>query len=50
MSAARRIGGPHVIAEDEEGRTVGAQIRQRHAVDDRAHGVFANAEMEIAAA
>ena len=38
----------HVVGEDEEGRTVGAQFRQHHAVDDCAHGVLANAEVEVA--
>ena len=38
----------HVVAEDEEGRTVGAKLRQHHAIDDRAHGVLANAEVEVA--
>ena len=41
---------PHVVGEDEERRAVRAQTRQRHAVDDRAHGVLANAEVEVAAA
>ena len=50
ISAARRIGGLHVVGEDQEGRTEGADAAERHAVDDRAHGVLADAEMHVAAA
>ena len=38
----------HVVAEDQEGRAVGADFRQHHAVDDRAHRVLANAKVEVA--
>ena len=38
---------PHVIGKDEEGGAEGAQSGQRHAVDDRAHGMLADAEVEI---
>ena len=38
----------HIVAEDEESRAVGSEFRQRHAVHDCAHGVLANAEMEVA--
>ena len=43
-------GRPRIVAEDEEGRAEGPQLGQRQAVDDRRHGVLADAEMEIAAA
>ena len=39
-----------VVAEDQEARAVGPDLRQRQAVEDRAHGVLADAEMEVAAA
>ena len=41
---------PGIVAEDEEGRAERPQLGQRHAVDDRRHGMLADAEMEIAAA
>ena len=41
---------PAVVAEDEERRAVGPHLGQRHAVEDRAHGVLADAEVEVAAA
>ena len=40
----------HVVAEYQERRGVRPQVRQRHAVGNRPHGVFADAEMQIAAA
>ena len=40
----------HVIGEDEEARAVSANLGQRQPVQDRAHGMLANAEMKIAAA
>src|SRR5260370_10022885 len=40
---------PSIIAEDEEGRPKGAQLRVRQPVEDRGHGVLANAKMEISA-
>ena len=40
-------GGPHVVAEHEEGAAVDAQAAvQRDAVHDRAHGVLADAEVQ----
>ena len=47
---AQADGRAHVVAEDQEARAVGPQLRERHAVDDRSHGVLADAEVEIAAA
>ncbi len=41
----------HVVREDQEGPAVGAEApRQRQAIQDRAHGVLAHAEVEVAAA
>src|SRR5450631_3711186 len=45
--ADRRL---HVVAENQERRTERAQMAKPHSVDDGAHGVFANAEMHVAAA
>ena len=42
-------GRPCVVAEDEERRSKGTQLRERQAVDDRRHRVLADAEMNIAA-
>ena len=39
----------HVVAEDEEAGAERAQAVQREAVDDRAHAVLADAEVEVAA-
>ena len=41
---------PHVIGEDEERGAERAQPGEGHAVDDRAHGMLADAEVQIAAA
>ena len=44
-------GGTHVIAEDQEGGAERAQTAvNRHAVDDRAHGVLADTEPYVAPA
>ena len=43
-------GGPRIVAEDEEGRAECPELRQRQAVDDRHHGVLADAEMQVPAA
>ena len=40
----------HIVAEHQEGRGVRAQIRQRHAIGNCAHGVFTNTEMQVAPA
>ena len=41
-------GGTGVIGEDEEGRAVGNQAAVNgHAVEDRAHAMFADAEVEV---
>src|SRR5580704_6642014 len=40
---------PGIIAEDEEGRSEGAQLRERQPVDDRGHCMLADAKMEISA-
>ena len=40
----------HVVREDQEAGAVGAEARQREAVDDRAHRVLANAEVQVAPA
>ena len=40
----------HIVAEDEEGRGERPQVRQSHAVGDRAHRMLANAEMHVPAA
>jgi len=42
-------GRPGIVAEDEKGCPEGAQLRQRQPVDDRRHGVLADAEMEVSA-
>ena len=39
----------HVVAEDEERRSVWANLRERQAIDDGPHGVLANAEVHVAA-
>ncbi len=41
---------PHIVAEYQEGGGERAQVTERHAVGDGAHGVFADAEMHVAAA
>ena len=41
---------PRVVAEDEEGRAESPQLGQRHPVDDRRHGMLADAEMQVPAA
>ena len=49
-SAERRIGRAHVVGEDEEGRAEWADAAVgRHAVDRAAHGMLADAEVDIAA-
>ena len=51
MSAASRTARPHVVGEDEERRAEGAEAAvQRDAVQDRAHAVLADAEVERASA
>src|SRR5262249_31942522 len=40
-------GWSRIVAEDEERRAKGPQFRQRQAIDDGRHRVFADAEMEI---
>jgi len=40
----------HVVREDQEARAERAEFRQREAITDRAHCVFADAEMKIPAA
>ena len=40
---------PQVVREDQKGRAVGADLGQREPVADRAHRVFADAEMQVAA-
>ena len=42
-------GRPRIVGENQETGTEGAQSTQRHAVDDRCHGVLAHAKMKIAA-
>ena len=42
--------GLHVVAEDQEAGAVGAEAGQRQAVDDRAHRVLADAEVQVAPA
>src|SRR5260370_24650110 len=39
----------HVVAEIKKSGAVAAEFRQSHAVDNRAHGMLANAEMHVAA-
>src|SRR5450631_1354455 len=39
-----------VVAENKEGRNERAQFGERQTVPDRAHGVFADTEMEVAPA
>ena len=46
--AGQPHAAPHVVGKDEEGRRVRSQARQRQAVDDSGHGVFANAEVQVA--
>ena len=43
-------GGPRVVAEDEEGRAEGPELRERESVDDRRHRVLADAEMQVLSA
>ena len=38
----------HVIDEDEESRTKGADFDQTHSIEDGAHGMLANSEVKIA--
>mmetsp|Transcript_62129 Transcript_62129/g.173546 ORF Transcript_62129/g.173546 Transcript_62129/m.173546 type:complete len:746 (-) Transcript_62129:40-2277(-) len=45
--ADRRL---HVVAEDHEGGAVWPQLRQRQAVADGAHGILADAEVQVPAA
>ena len=45
---AQAQGAPHVIDEDEKSRAEGPDFHQAHSVQDRAHGVFTDSEMEIA--
>ena len=40
----------HVVAEHQERRGVRTQVRQRHAIGDRAHGVFTDTEVQVASA
>src|SRR5271157_330743 len=40
-------GRPRVITEDKEGRAERPQFRQRQPVDDRAHGVFTDTEVQV---
>src|SRR5438034_8861722 len=40
-------GRTAVVAEDQEAGAVGAYLREREAVQDGAHGVLANAEMQV---
>ena len=48
--AARRMHGAHVIAEVEEGGAEGASRAEGHAVEGGGHAVFADTEVEVAAA
>ena len=41
---------PRVVAEDEEGRAEGPQLRERHAVHRGRHRVLADAEVQVLAA
>mmetsp|Transcript_45337 Transcript_45337/g.61501 ORF Transcript_45337/g.61501 Transcript_45337/m.61501 type:complete len:539 (+) Transcript_45337:182-1798(+) len=43
-------GRLHVVAEDHEGGAEGAQARDGHAIANGAHGVLADAEVEVPAA
>jgi hypothetical protein len=38
---------PFVIAEDEEGRAVGPELRDGHPIQGRPHGVFPDAEVQV---
>src|ERR1035441_10748536 len=38
-----------VIAEDKEGSAESSQLRERHSVHDRGHGVLPNAEVHVLA-
>ena len=40
----------HVIRKNEEGRAERTHFGQAHAVDNRGHGMFANAEVQVSAA
>src|SRR5262249_33009453 len=42
-------GRPRIVAEDDEGRRISPQLRERQTIDDRRHGVLAHSEMEIPA-
>src|SRR5438067_12992248 len=41
-------GRTHVIGKDEEGGAIGSKLGERHAVENRAHCVLADAELEVA--
>ena len=43
-------GRLHVVGKDEEGRSEAANLGQCEPIQDRAHGVLANAEVQIATA
>src|SRR4051794_96945 len=40
----------HVVSEDEEARAIRTQPGQRHSIQDAAHAVLADAEVEVASA
>ena len=47
---AQTDGGSGVIAEDEKAGSEGAHLGERHSVDDGAHCMFTNTEVEVATA
>src|SRR5271154_7281619 len=47
---AQPDGRLHIVGKDEEGRSEGANLGQCETIQDRAHGVLADAEVQIAAA
>ena len=50
MIAARRTARLHVVEEIEEVPPKARTLHKRHAVQGRAHGMFADAEVEVASA
>ena len=48
--AAQPHAAAHVIGKYEKGRAEWTHFCQAHAIDNRGHGVFANAQMQVWAA
>ena len=48
IKALKPNGGTAIVAEDQETRAERSNLRQGQAIEDGAHGVLANTEVEIA--